>query len=182
MDTLDQGWVLRRAAHTYTGAQAVEVTRLAGLLTVAYLHAHAAHPALPFGGYYALGVCQDGVSAVEHAMTGKVTLFPNTVDARFFDDPRDAEVNALLRAIPKDRDGKAPEPERVFGSLPAEPGANHDFAAVTIPGLADDLSVTYAAWQQGRSLRPHSRLYSFGIGFVVAMLVLLLYRRREQRG
>ncbi len=182
MDTLDQPWVLRRAAHAYTGAQAVEVTRLAGLLTIAYMHAHAAHPTLPFGGYYALGVCQDGVSAIEHAMTGKVTLFPNTVDASFFNDPRDAEVNALLRAIPKDRDGKAPEPERVFGSLPAEPGANHDFAAITIPGLADDLSVTYAAWQQGRSLRSHSRLFSVGIGIVVAMLVLLLYRRREQRG
>ena len=178
MDTLDQPWVLRRAAHTYTGAQAVEVTRLAGLLTVAYLHAHAAHPALPFGGYYALGVCQDGVSAIEHAMTGHVTLFPNTVDIAYFTDPRDAEINALLRAIPNDRDGAAPDPERIFGSLPAEPGHNATFAAVTIPGLADDLHATYAAWQSGRSLRPHGRLFSFGIGFVVAMLVLLLYRRR----
>jgi hypothetical protein len=178
MDTLDQPWVLKRNAHTYTGAQAVEVTRLAGLLTVAYLHAHAAHPALPFGGYYALGVCQDGVSAIEHAMTGRVTLFPNTVDTSYFTDPRDAEVNALLRAVPNDRDGKAPDPERVFGSLPADPGPNNDFAAVTIPGLADDLSATYAAWQAGRSLRPHGRFFSFGIGVVVAMLVLLLYRRR----
>jgi hypothetical protein len=183
MDTLDQGWVQRRAAHTYTGAQAVEVTRLAGLLTVAYMRAHAAHPTLPFGGYYALGVCQDGVSAIEHAMTGKVTLFPNTADAAFFNDPRDAEINALMRAVPKDRDGKAPEPERIFGSLPVAPAANASeaFNAITIPGLADDLNATYAAWQQGKSLRPHSRLFGFGVGVVVAMLVLLLYRRREQR-
>jgi hypothetical protein len=181
MDTLDQPWVLRRTAYTWTGAQAVEVTRLAGLLTVAYLHAHAAHPALPFGGYYAMGVCQDGVSAIEHAMTGRVTLFPNTVDTAYFNDPRDAEINALLRAIPNDRDGAAPDPERVFGSLPTEPGPNNAFAAVTIPGLADDLSATYAAWQAGRSLRPHGRLFSFGIGVVVAMLVLLLYRRRESK-
>ncbi len=181
MDTLDQPWVLKRNAHEYTGQQAVEVTRLAGLLTVAYLHAHAAHPALPFGGYYALGVCQDSVSAIEHAMTGRVTLFPNTVDTAYFNDPRDAEVNALLRAIPNDRDGAAPDPERVFGSLPAEPGPDGAFAAVTVPGLADDLHATYAAWQAGRSLRPHGRLFSFGMGVVVAMLVLLLYRRREKK-
>jgi hypothetical protein len=183
MDTLDQPWVLKRNAHEYTGAKAVEVTRLAGLLTVAYLHAHAAHPALPFGGYYALGVCQDGVSAIEHAMTGHVTLFPNTVDTAWFTDPRDAEIDALLRAIPNDRDGAAPGPDRVFGSLPVAPAANgHEaYNAVTIPGLADDLNATYAAWQSGRSLRPHARLFSFGIGFVVAMLVLLLYRRRESR-
>src|SRR6202012_4595664 len=102
MDTLDQPWVLKRDAHTYTGDQAVEITRLAGLLTVAYMHLHAAHAMLPFGGYYALGVCQDGVSAIEKKMTGKVTLFPNPADASLFNDSRDAEVNALIAAIPKD--------------------------------------------------------------------------------
>ncbi|HEX3854562.1 MAG TPA: hypothetical protein VHW01_26545, partial [Polyangiaceae bacterium] len=55
MDTLDQAWVLKRAAHTYTAAQAVEVTRLAGLLTVAYMRQHQRRPDLPFGGYYTLG-------------------------------------------------------------------------------------------------------------------------------
>ncbi len=42
MDTLDQAWVLKRDAHTYTGAQAIEVTRLVGLITLAYMHQHAA--------------------------------------------------------------------------------------------------------------------------------------------
>ena len=65
MDTLDQAWVLKRDAHTYTTAEAVEVTRLVGLVTLAYLHQHARRPSLPFGGYYALGVCQDTVSAIE---------------------------------------------------------------------------------------------------------------------
>jgi len=181
MDTLDQPWVLRRAAHTYTGAQAVEVTRLAGLLTVAYLHAHAAHLALPFGGYYALGVCQDGVSAIEHAMTGQVTLFPNTVDTAYFTDPRDAEINALLRAVPNDRDGRPPEPQRIFGSLPTDPGTHGDFAAVTIPGLAADLNATYAGWQEGKLRRTHRHFFTFGVGLTVAMLVLLLYRRRDGR-
>jgi hypothetical protein len=183
MDTLDQAWVLRRAAHTYTGAEAVEVTRLAGLLTVAYMHAHAAHPALPFGGYYALGVCQDGVSAIEHAMTGRVTLFPNTVDTAYFNDPRDTEVNALLRAIPKDRDGAAPDPERVFGSLPTVPAANGNgaFDAVTIPGLAADLNATYAAWKSGHMHKTRRPLGAIAIAVVIAMLILLLTRRRMQR-
>jgi hypothetical protein len=149
MDTLDQSWVLKRNAHTYTGAQAVEVTRLAGLLTVAYMHLHAAHPSIPFGGYYAFGVCQDGVSAIEKKMTGHVTLFPNTADDSFFNDPRDAEVNAMIAAIPKDRNGQKPDAERIFGSLPTAPDAQGHFTAVTIPGLAPDLNATYAAWKDG---------------------------------
>ena len=36
-------------------------------------------------------------------MTGAVTLYPNTVDSALFNDPRDAEVNALMAVIPKDR-------------------------------------------------------------------------------
>jgi hypothetical protein len=151
MDTLDQAWVLKRNAHEYTGEQAVEVTRLAGLLTVAYMHLHAAHPTLPFGGYYALGVCQDGISTIERKMTGHVTLFPNTADSSLFNDPRDAEVNALIAAIPKDRSGKKPEPERIFGSLPTT-----DFNQITIPGLAADLNASYAAWKDGSLERTHT--------------------------
>jgi hypothetical protein len=140
MDTLDQPWVLKRNAHEYTVAQAVEVTRLAGLLTVAYMHQHARRPQLPFGGYYTLGVCQDGVSAIEQKMTGHVTLFPNTADSALFDDPRDAEANAMLAAIPKDRNGAKPTPERVFGSLPTT-----NFDSIMIPGLAADVKATFAA-------------------------------------
>ena len=155
MDTLDQAWVMKRNAHTYTGADAVEVTRLTGLMTVAYMRQHARRPELPFGGYYALGVCQDNVSAIEKKMTGKSTLFPNTADAALFDDPRDAEVNALMKAIPKDRAGHKPEPERVFGSLPVEANAA-GFNSLTIPGLADDLKATYGAWQNDDLERTHN--------------------------
>ncbi len=171
MDTLDQPWVLKRNAHEYTGAQAVEVTRLAGLMTVAYLHLHAAHPTLPFGGYYALGVCQDGVSAIEKKMTGHVTLFPNTADIAFFNDPRDAEINALMAAIPKDRDGHPPSPERIFGSLPVAPGTNLATAynAVTIPGLAADLNATYLAWRNGNLRRSHSSVFYIALG--IALLI-----------
>ncbi|HZL27808.1 MAG TPA: hypothetical protein VFC39_14880 [Acidobacteriaceae bacterium] len=168
MDTLDQPWVLKRDAHTYTGDQAVEVTRLAGLLTVAYMHLHAAHPTLPFGGYYALGVCQDGVSAIEKHMTGKVTLFPNTADDELFNDPRDAEVNALIAAIPNDRDGKLPDPARIFGSLPTD-----DFSAITIPGLAADLTSVHTAWTAGTLTRTRSRLRTMLlIGALIGITIL----------
>ena len=177
MDTLDQPWVLKRNAHEYTGAQAIEVTRLAGLLTVAYLHLHAAHPTLPFGGYYALGVCQDGVSAIERKLTGNVTLFPNTADAAFFTDPRDAEINALIAAIPKDRDGGPPGPARIFGSLPATPGADPAtaFNAVTIPGLADDLNLTYVAWRNGDLSHANGHVFyiALGIGLLIAAYIIL---------
>ena len=179
MDTLDQPWVLKRNAHEYRGSDALEVTRLAGLMTVAYAHLHAAHPTLPFGGYYALGVCQDGVSAIERKLTGKVTLFPNTADPAFFNDPRDAEINVLMTAIPKDRDGTPPEPARIFGSLPTPPvaPADHAFDAVTIPGLASDLYATYAAWQGGEPDRSHGKIFyvAVGIGLLIGYLII---RRR----
>jgi len=177
MDTLDQPWVLERNAHEYIGAQAIEVTRLAGLMTVAYMHLHAAHPTLPFSGYYALGVCQDGVSAIERKLTGDVTLFPNTADAAFFNDPRDAEINALIAAIPKDRDGAPPGPARIFGSLPVSPAANgsQPFNAVTIPGLADDLNLTYIAWRNGELRHGDSRVFyvALAIGLLIAFYIIL---------
>jgi hypothetical protein len=177
MDTLDQPWVLKRNAHEYTGAQAVEVTRLAGLMTVAYMHLHAAHPTLPFGGYYALGVCQDGVSAIEHALTGNVTLFPNTADTAFFNDPRDAEINSLIAAIPKDRDGSPPNPARIFGSLPTAPATSGSeaFNTITIPGLASDLNTTYAAWKNGNLTHAHSRVFyiALGTGLLIALFIIL---------
>lgn len=182
MDTLDQAWVLKRAAHTYTGEQAAEVTRLAGLLTIAYMHQHAARPQLPFGGYYALGVCQDGVSAIERRMTGAVTLFPNTADTALFSDTRDAEVNAMLEAIPKDRGGAPPQPERIFGSLPTDAGPDGSFGAVTIPGLASDLSASYAAWRNGGLHRVHRRApYLIGGAVVVlgAVMGIAIFRRRR---
>ncbi len=182
MDTLDQPWVLKRTAHGYRGEQATEVTRLVAALTVAYMHLHAAHPMLPFGGYYALGVCQDGVAAIERKMTGRTTLFPNTADAALFVDPRDAEVNALIAAIPKDRSGSRPEPERIFGSLPTT-----DLRAITIPGLADDLIATQGAWKDGDLQRTHGRQYWIArgleaFGVLIAALVVYQLRRRAPAG
>jgi hypothetical protein len=179
MDTQDQAWVMGRHAHEYMGADAVEVTRLTGLLVVAYAHQHLARPQLPFGGYYTLGVCQDGIAAIERKMTGNATLFPNTADMSLFQDPRDAEINGLLAAIPKDRSGQPPQLERVFGSLPTT-----DLAAITIPGLADDLESVQQAWQDGtlqRNPRPRwsTRLISGSAAIGALLLVAIAIRRRR---
>ena len=176
MDTLDQAWVMGRYAHEYRGADAVEVTRLTGLAVLAYAHAHLAHPRLPFGGYYALGVCQDSIGAIEQKMTGKTTLFPNTADMALFNDPRDSEINALLAAIPKDRSGGPPHLERIFGSLPTT-----DIAAITIPGLAADLESVRAAWQNerlGQAPRPVWRIVLISVfGIATVLLIALLALR-----
>jgi hypothetical protein len=180
MDQLDQPWVMNRHAHEYRGGDAVEVTRLAGALVLAYAHQHQARPQLPFGGYYALGVCQDVVAAIELKMTGKTTLFPNTADGSLFDDPRDAEIDDLIRRIPKDRDGRPPEPERIFGSLPTE-----DLAGVSIPGLGPDLVAVHQAWQSGDLTRIETgwrrvlRYGLYGLGIVLAGLTVETLRRRR---
>jgi hypothetical protein len=190
MDTLDQAWVLGRHAHEYRDADAVEVTRLVGKMTIAYLHQHLRRPDLPFGGYYPLGVCQDGVAAIERKMTGHDTLFPNTADGALFDDPRDAEVNAMILAIPKDRNGALPSPERIFGSLPTT-----DLQAITIPGLAADLEAVHAAWQDGangangtnrslertRSWMETMTLRLVGAAALVALAGVVVWRRSRAR-
>lgn len=181
MDTLDQTWVLGRHAHEYRDADAVEVTRLVGMMLIAYMHQHLRRPDLPFGGYYPLGVCQDGVAAIERKMTGHDTLFPNTAEAALWDDPRDAEINAMMLAIPKDRNGAPPAPARIFGSLPVT-----DFNRITIPGLPADLEVVYAAWQDGSLERTRSGIQKMigrliGVGVVVLLGGILLWRRRRSR-
>jgi hypothetical protein len=180
MDTLDQAWVLGRHAHEYRDADAVEVTRLVGKMTLAYAHQHLARPELPFGGYYPLGVCQDGVAAIERKMTGTDTLFPNTADGALFDDPRDEEINALIKAIPKDRDGAPPDPARIFGSLPSA-----DFDAITIPGLAADLKVVHAAWEDGSLERTSSwirkmTLRIVGVAALGMLAGIVVWRRRRR--
>lgn len=178
-DQLNQPWVLKRAAHEYTGAQAVEVTRLTGSLLRAYAYLHTAHPALPFGGYYTLGVCQDVIAAIEQRMTGTTTIYPNTAQTKYFHDQPDEEVFRLMDAIPKDTNGKRPAPERIFGSLPTT-----DFSKLTVPGLREDTERTYDAWKSGRlNRRRHiGQWISYG-GLVMATIVVaaVAVSRRRRR-
>ena len=181
MDSSTSAWVMKRNAHTYTGADAVEVTRLAAASVRAYMHLHAAHPALPFGGYYALGVCQDVVAAIELKLTGAATLFPNTADEKYFTDPQDAEINTLIRRLPKDRNGRLPEVSRIFASLPVG-DSDAELATVTIPGLAPDLLVVHQAWLDGTldRTRPRWRRWSLiGVGALLLIGTAFWLRRRR---
>jgi hypothetical protein len=179
MDTLDQAWVLGRHAHEYRDADAVEVTRLVGMMLIAYVHQHIKRPDLPFGGYYPLGVCQDGVAAIERKMTGHDTLFPNTTEAALWDDPRDAEINAMMISIPKDRNGAPPVPARIFGSLPVT-----DFKLITIPGMTADLDAVYAAWQgdsleRTRSWMEKMKLRLVGTAALLVLVGVVVWSRRR---
>jgi hypothetical protein len=177
-DQLNQPWVMGRHAHEYRGADALEVTRLTASMMRAYAYLHAAHPQLPFGGYYTLGVCQDVVGAIEMRMTGKTTLYPNTARTEMFHDQPDEEITKLMEAVPKDTGGAAATPERIFGSLPTT-----DITAITVPGLRDDLQRTHTAWENG-TLRDRSPISSVltmaGIAFGT-VLVIWVWRRRRAR-
>ena len=178
-DQLNQPWVMGRHAHEYRDAQALEVTRLTGKLVRAYANLHGAHPSLPFSGYYTMGVCQDGVSAIEQHMTGKTTLFPNTAKEHIFDDQPDEEVRALMDAVPRDTSGAPPAAERIFGSLPTE-----DMNAVTIPGLRQDLLLAHDAWTRGklRNAHPWRRAFLSISGLLLAtFLVTWIARDRQSR-
>ena len=185
MDQLDQAWVMNRHAHEYRNADAVEVTRLSGAIVQAYERLHQAHPAIPFGGYYGFGVCQDVVAAIELKMTGGATLFPNTADERFFTDPHDEEINSLIKRLPKDRIGHEPEVERIFGSLPVG-SSDAELASISIPGLGQQMIDVHRAWTDGTLKRTRTgprlrlRLAFAAIGLILACGVFALLRRRTR--
>lgn len=176
-DLLNQPWVMGRHAHEYRNSDAVEVTRLTGSLLRAYAYLHLAHPGMPFGGYYTLGVCQDVVAAIEQHMTGTTTIYPNTAQTKYFHDQPDEEVFQLMNAIPKDTEGKPPAPERVFGSLPTT-----DYNTLTVPGLRDDVTRSYDAWKAGRLEGLHGLgqpLSWIGLALGTALILLLMRSRRR---
>ena len=177
-DQLNQPWVMGRHAHEYRGSDAVEVTRLTGSMLRAYAYLHAAHPDMPFGGYYTLGVCQDVVNAIEYKMTGKTTLFPSTAQAHFFRDQPDTEITKLMEAVPKDTGDASPDPARIFGSLPTT-----DYAALTVPGLRDNVQKTYAAWQDGtlkrRAMITAATMTIAGVILATGVVFWVLRKRRS---
>jgi hypothetical protein len=186
MDELNQQWEMKRQFREYRGDDAIEVTRLASAVVRTYVRLHQAHPATPFGGYYAFGVCQDISSAIELKMTGRTTFFPNTADPRLFTDPRDAEINDLIKRLPKDRDGKPPEPERIFGSLPVS-ADDQSLATVSIPGLGADLVAVHDTWTAGKLERTdlhwwqRIRIASVLITLVAAVVLFVQRRWRKLR-
>jgi hypothetical protein len=187
MDSLNQPWVLGRKAFLYTGDRAAEAINLLAQATRVYLAVHLAHPALPFGGYYTLGVCQDVNAAVEQQLQGRVILFPLTRDRRYFPlhgaqlhlDPRDDQFLHLLAQAPDDRGSGRPPFDRVLGALPTT-----DLAALVIPGLREDVSRVEQARSRGVLRRTYplvSGLSVLSFAVVIAALAWWVRRRRSSR-
>ena len=173
--TRDQAWVMGKVAHGYRGAEALEVMRLAGSIVRAYSAIKQRHPDLPFGGYYALGVCNDVNAMIELKMQGETTLFPLTLDPQFF--AGDGEVDRLARRLPLDngRDAK-PEPRRILGSIPVA-----ELSMLPLPSLKKDLEAVSAAWESGTLSLPGSRDTLIWVVVVIGsfLAVLWLVRRRQ---
>jgi hypothetical protein len=186
MDSLNQSWVMHRSLSTHTDTS--QQTHVLGLLAAAvrvYYRVRMAHPELPFGGYYRLGVCQDVSAAVETALQGKTVLFPITHDPAYFPrsipaDWRDHEFLNAFTALPSDRGSGMPPVERVLGAVPTT-----DYSAIIIPGLGSDLQRVEFARALGLTQRTHPLLTALTVLLLLLLLVsvagwwLLRMRRRR---
>jgi len=114
IDTKDQAWILGHTYQTYKGEKALEAMRIIGEVIRVYAEIQRAHPELPFGGYFALGVCNDPSAIVEMKLTGKTTLYPLTHDKSLFEGY--GEVSEIVARLPQDE--QSTSKERVVASLP----------------------------------------------------------------
>lgn len=175
IDTLDQSWVLGRIAHVYRGDAALDVVALAGAIMRSYAHIKRTHPDLAFGGYYALGVCNDVNAMIELRMQGATTLFPITLDTRYFQG--NSEVDRLARQLPIDRAGAQPDPRRIFGSLPVD-----DPALIPLPGLRQDLQLVKSAWSEGKLALGSSwdsRTWGAAAAILAALHIAFAWRQKR---
>jgi hypothetical protein len=174
--TRDQAWVMGKVAHGYRGAEALEVMRLAGSIVRAYSAIKQRHPDLPFGGYYALGVCNDVNAMIELKMQGETTLFPLTLDPQFFTGSD--EIDQLARRLPLDSGRNAqPEPRRILGSIPVV-----ELAMLPLPSLRTDLEAVSSRWKSGTlSLGGSRDMVIWVIVIIGGFLAVLRLVRRQQR-
>jgi hypothetical protein len=169
MDSLNQSWVMHRVLFAYQdSSQQVRVMRMLNAAVRVYYRVRMAHPELPFGGYYRLGVCQDVSATVESDLQGKTILFPITHDPAYFaqnasTDPRDREFLTAFGRIPSDRGSGLPPIDRVLGALPTL-----RYSDIAIPGLTGDLERIEVANRLDPLQRTHPLLT------LIAMLLVLL--------
>lgn len=174
VDTRDQGWVLGNVARKYEGAQALEVIRSAGAIVRAYRTVHEKNPGLPWGGYYRLGVCNDVNAMIEHHMRGKTTLYPLTVESKYFEGL--GEVEQWVKALPTDGGGRKPEFDRVRGSIPVARIEDLPF-----PELRDDLLKVREAWEKGELTSQRSTAWIWVLVLIAVLAAAGWWIRRRTR-
>lgn len=182
MDSLNQSWVMHRVLHTYVdGAQQRRIMQLLSAAARVYYGVRMAHPELPFGGYYRLGVCQDVSAAVETVLQGKTVLFPITHDPAYFPqsspaDPRDQELLRTFAALPSDRGSGMPPVDRVLGAVPTT-----DYNAILIPGLGSDLHRVEVARAFGLTTRTYPLLTALALVVVLVVVLAMGWRLLRRR-
>jgi len=174
VDTKDQGWVMGNVAHKYEGSQALEVIRSAGAIVRAYRTVHEKNPGLPWGGYYRLGVCNDVNAMIEHHMRGKTTLFPLTVESKYFEGL--GEVEQWAKALPTDGGGRRPEFDRIRGSIPVARIEDLPF-----PELRDDLLKVRQARDKGERTSRRSGAWIWVFVLIAALAAAGWWMRRRSR-
>jgi hypothetical protein len=186
MDSLNQSWVMHRVLHKYEGvSQQIHAMRLLAAAVRVYYRVRMAHPELPFGGYYRLGVCQDVSAVVETVLQGRTLLFPITHDPAYFPqnnpaDLRDQEFLNAFAALPSDRGSGMPPVNRVLGAVPTG-----DYNAILIPGLGSDLHRVELARALGLTTRTYPLLTAIALFVLLLVLLLLgwrLLRRHRHAG
>jgi hypothetical protein len=173
---------MHRVIYDYEDSgQQLRVMRLLSSAVRVYYGARRAHPELPFGGYYRLGVCQDVSATVESELRGKARLFPITHHPAYFPqnastDPRDREFLAAFNALPSDRGSGLPPIDRVLGALPTV-----HYSDILIPGLAGDLERVAVADRLGLLHRTHPLLTFLTVIVLVLFLLVLVGWRLLRR-
>jgi hypothetical protein len=186
MDSLNQSWVMHRTLFGYGEPQDIaHVVRLLSSAVRVYYGVRLAHPELPFGGYYRLGVCQDAGAALELILQGRTYLFPITHDRALFSrnassDARDQEFLTAFDTIPSDRGSGMPPVDRVLGAVPTT-----EYRDILIPGLGSDLHRVELAHELGLTQRTHPLLTLLllivGAVGLLAITAWWLWRERRRR-
>jgi hypothetical protein len=174
LDTADQSWVGARRFHVWEGERARQAVQSVANVMRFFRQAQQAYPGLPFGGYHALGVCNDASALVEQQMEGRTTLFPLVADRRYFEHI--PEAKKLLAALPADRTGvTARDLPRIADSLPfAAP------ASIPLPRLREDMQAALAAHQAG-TLDSSTRRYWLLAAATAALALFAWWLRRFRR-
>lgn len=173
LDTRDQSWVGGRAAHLYEGERARDAARAVGEVIRGYWQAQQAYPDLPFGGYYALGVCNDASAMVEQLLEGGTTLFPLVMDRRYFEEA--GILRETVAKLPNDRQGAMPAAvPRIAASIPFD-----DLARMPLPQLRADLPLVVEAARRGNLARSGSWFWYAGLALAAGIVWYGWTRRRR---
>lgn len=128
-------WCGGRTSDTFTGDQAAKAVELAGLLSDV-IKTTADDLNLRSSGYGVTGVCNDSVAVIQHALTGRATSYPLTMnddpligelkrrmsDTDRRDDPEYRLLQASIDALPRDADPNPTAHARALASSAYEIG------------------------------------------------------------